>query len=358
MIQSQTLLPVDVIFTPQWWHRNYGLTFQEDFFFDPRTRVANERLMRHALHERFGDLGLGQSEAENRPVVGPVHLAAGFMASAVLGCEIKFSEDGPPQVIPANLTHEQVMNLRVPDLVNTAPMKQQVHMMDVLEGEFGYLEGDVNWGGVQNVALDLRGQQLFLDYCDNPALADHLLNVVAQTELEMATYIRNRTGTTSLSTNRIVASLDSRVNLHSNCSVTMVSNGTYEQFLLRHDQYLADHLQSYGIHYCGTDMEHVLAGFARINGVEFFDVGWGSDIARCRHALPDAFFSLRLSPVRLKTATVEDVRNDLNHLLDRVGPLDRAAVCCVNIDCGTPDENVREIFRVVEQRRSVASRSR
>jgi hypothetical protein len=141
MIRAESLLPVDVIFTPQWWHRNYGLTFREDFFFDPRARVAGERLMRRALHERFGDLGLGQSDAEDRPVVGPVHLAAGFMASAVLGCRIAFSDDGPPQVIPANLSDEQVMELRVPDLLNTSPMKELVDMMGALEREFGYLEG-------------------------------------------------------------------------------------------------------------------------------------------------------------------------------------------------------------------------
>jgi hypothetical protein len=354
MIRAQSVLPVDVVFTPQWWHRNYGLTFREAFFFDPHTRVASERLMRKALYDRFGDLGLGESDAEDRPVVGPVHLAAGFMASAVVGCQIAFSDDGPPQVIPANLSDEQVMALRVPDPVNTAPMKQLVDMMGVLEREFGYLEGDINWGGVQNVALDLRGQQLYLDYFDNPALAHHLLSVVAQTELEMATYMRDRTGTTSLSTNRIVASVDPRINLHSSCSVTMVSNSTYEQFLLKYDQYLASHLKPYGIHYCGADMEHVLDGFTKIEAVEFFDVGWGSDAARCRQALPDAFFSLRLSPVRLKTATTQEICDDLNQLLNQAGPLDRAAVCCVNIDYGTPDENIREIFRVAEKRRSSA----
>jgi len=351
MITAKSLLPVDVIFTPQWWHYNYGLKFREDFFFDAETRVESERLMRAFLYERFGHLGLGERDASPRPLIGPVHLAAGFMASALLGCQVKFSVDGPPQVIPADLTDEQVLEFEAPDITKVSPMKELVDMMDKLEREFGYLEGDINWGGVQNVALDLRGQQLFVDYYDKPDLAVHLLDVVAQAELHMASFIRAKTGTTSLSTNRIVGSVDPSISLHSNCSVTMLSNETYEEFLLRYDIYLADNLQPYGIHYCGNNMEHVLQGFAKIDKAQFFDVGWGSDVAMCRQALPDAFFSLRLSPVRLRTISVEEVRQDVEGLLRQAGPVQKAAVCCVNIDYGTPDENVAEIFRVVDEYR-------
>ena len=53
------VLPVDVIFHPDWWHSHYGLDFREPFHFDPAVRVESERLMRQALFERFGDLGLG-----------------------------------------------------------------------------------------------------------------------------------------------------------------------------------------------------------------------------------------------------------------------------------------------------------
>ena len=38
----------------------------------------------------------------------------------------------------------------------------------------------MNWEGVQNVALNLRGPQLFTDYYDNPALARRLLDISAQ----------------------------------------------------------------------------------------------------------------------------------------------------------------------------------
>jgi hypothetical protein len=305
--------------------------------------------MRTALHQRFGELGLGEApQAESlsppRPVVGPVHLAAGFLPSAVLGCQIRYSADASPEVLPANLTDDQVMALNQPDLASNSTFSRLVALMDTLEAQYGYVEGDVDWEGVQNVALNLRGSQLFLDYYDNPALARHLLDVVARTLLEMATYVRRRTGTNSLAVNRVVGTVDAPISLHSNCTVAMISAATYRRFLLEHDCQMARELWPYGIHHCGSDMHKVRQEYARVEGAEFFDVGWGSDVAACRQALPHAIFSLRLSPVRVATLSPAEVAADVASLLRAAGPLERAVLCCVNLDATTPDENVRAIF--------------
>ena len=351
MIEARGFLPVGVVFHPHWWHEKYGFKFTKEFFTDPEVRVESERRMRHILHERFGDLGLGEEDAQPRPVVGPVHHALGYVLPAILGCEVEYLEDRSPQVITANMSDEQVLALEVPDIQNTSPMKEIIAMMDALEDRFGYLEGDINWEGVQNIALYLRGNQLFLDYYSNPELARRLMDVIVRTIVEVATYVRSRTGTTSITVNPSIAGIDPRINLHSNCSVTMISNETYEEFLLDYDNYLAERLQPYGIHHCGDNMEHVNEGFAKVTGCEFFDVGWGSDVAACREALPDAWFNLRLSPVKLMTCSPQDVKDDVERLLRAAGPLEKASVCCINMDDGTPDENVRAIFEVVERYR-------
>lgn len=355
-VTPKTFLPVEVVFHPDWWHRHYGLTFDEAFFFDPVARVQGERLMRTALHQRFGDLGLGEapgsdSLAPPRPVVGPVHLAAGFLPSAVLGCQIRYFTDASPEVLPANLTDEQVMALDEPDLATNGPWSRFVALMDSLEAQYGYVEGDVDWEGVQNVALNLRGSQLFLDYYDNPALARRLLDVVARTLARMAAYVRRRTGTNSLAVNRAVGTVDAPISLHSNCTVSMVSAATYRQFLLEHDRRLARDLWPYGIHHCGGDMHKVRQEYAKVEGTEFLDVGWGSDVAACRQALPHAIFSLRLSPVRVATLSPEQVVADVTGLLAAAGPLERAVLCCVNLDANTPDENVRAIFQAAAMHR-------
>jgi hypothetical protein len=344
-------LPVEIVFHASWWHRHYGFKFDEGFFFDPVRRVEDERRMRAILHERFSDLGLGEANAAPRPVIGPVNLAAGFLPSAVLGCEVKYFEDASLEVVPANLTDDQVMALEVPNLEANPAFRKLINLMDALEAKYGRLEGDVNWEGVQNLALNLRGQQLFLDYYENPALARRLLDVAERTICAMASYIRRRTGTSSISVNRIVGPVDPRISLHSNCTVTMISAATYHEFLLEHDRKLAAELWPYGIHYCGVDMHKVRNEFAQVDGAELFDVGWGSDVAACRAALPNAVFSLRLNPVRVSSLTRTEVVADVEKLLRAAGPLEKAALCCINMDDKTPDENVRAIFQTAAKYR-------
>ncbi|MEW6231888.1 MAG: uroporphyrinogen decarboxylase family protein [Chloroflexota bacterium] len=350
-ISPKTFLPVEIVFHPSWWNRHYGLTFDEAFFFDPTKRVESERLMRAALYQRFGDLGLGEANAIPRPVIGPVHLAAGFLPSAVLGCQIRYFEDASPEVIPADLSDEQVAALDVPDLGTNPAFGKLIALMDGLQAQYGTLEGDVNWEGVQNVALNLRGAQLFVDYYENPALARRLLDVVARTLTAIAAYVRCRTGSNSMAVNRIVGAVDPHISLHSNCTVAMISARTYRQYLLNYDRQMAKELWPYGIHHCGADMHKVCHEYAMVDGAEFFDVGWGSDVATCRAALPNAIFSLRLSPVRVATLTPTEVMADVENLLRTAGPLERAALCCINMDETTPDANVRAIFEVVERYR-------
>ena len=101
--------------------------------------------------------------------------------------------------------------------------------------------------------------------------------------------------------------------------------------------------------YCGDNLEHVVEAYARIPGLAFVDVGWGSDVAACRKALPETYFSLRLNPARMRTQSPADVRADVGDLVEKAGPLEKLALCCIGMDAETPDENVRAIFEAAER---------
>ena len=351
----KNILPVEVVFHPNWWYRNYGIHFDKDFFFDPLTRVESDRLMRQALFERFSDLGLGEEETNPRPCIGGTLLAAGYMISAILGCEIRYFEDAPPEVLPANLTEKQIFQLEVPTFRDTPIMMDLLKLMDSLYQKFGYLEGDINWEGVQNVALNLRGQQLFLDYYENPEIVKKLLDTVASTITQFLNFMVVRTGSTSVSVNRIVRLVNRRINLHSNCTVTMTSEEFYRKFLLKYDRMFSQTFQPYGIHFCGDDMQRFRHEFAKIENLSFLDVGWESDVKLCRKVFPGTFLSLRLSPVRMKTEPVEVIKNDIMKLLKDAGSFSKTGLCCINMDYGTPDENIRKIYEVAEQFRNTHS---
>jgi uroporphyrinogen-III decarboxylase len=123
----------------------------------------------------------------------------------------------------------------------------------------------------------------------------------------------------------------------------MVSPRLYRDRLLEWDCYLARRLAPFGIHHCGDNL-HLFASAYAETGAVFYDVGWGSDVVRASAALPDAFLNLRLSPVRVLNASPEEVRSDALRLLRAGGSASRVGLCCINMDHGTPDENVRAIL--------------
>jgi hypothetical protein len=215
--------------------------------------------------------------------------------------------------------------------------------MDWLELQFGHVVGDFNTDGVLNTALQIRGQQFFLDLHDDPELVSHLCGVIAETQCRVAEYVRGRTGTCSVAVNRSIVRLDPALYLHADCSTQMVSPPLFKKTLMEYECALAARLQPFGIHHCGNNLQLFAEGYAR-TGAVFYDVGWGSNVARCSQALPDAFLNLRLSPVRMLSQTVDEVRRDVEELLTAANRTERIGLCCINMDAGTPDANVAALL--------------
>ena len=61
-LTADSFLPFELVFNPNWWHRTAGISFERPFYFDPATRIANDVTMRRVLHQRFGDIGLGEAD--------------------------------------------------------------------------------------------------------------------------------------------------------------------------------------------------------------------------------------------------------------------------------------------------------
>jgi uroporphyrinogen-III decarboxylase len=335
-------IPAEVIFNPHWWYQNYGISFDESFYFDRELRIQNDLKMRRALYERFR---LGEPNPGPRPIVGSEHVAGGFVMPALFGCRIRFEADAAPTPVPCDLGAEEALALTAPDIATTWPMSQLIADLDSLQSEFGCVCGDFNLGGILNTALDIRGQQFFMDFYEAPELARHLLSLITEAQIAVATYMRARTGTLSLSTNRSTVNVDPSIFLHSNCSVQMVSPKVYEEFLFPYEKRLAEKLAPYGIHHCGDNLQLYTQCYARLP-VVFFDVGWGSDVARCREELPGAFLNLRLNPVRMLQCTAAEIRRDAEQLLAAADDTRKVGLCCINMDYGTPDENVRALLEV------------
>jgi len=350
IFESKTLLPVAFIFHPEWWYKNYGLNFERDFFYDPETRVEVDLRMRQILNERFGKYGIeNEEDPEPRPCIGAVHLAAGYIISEIFGCDIEFTRDSSPQVIPKNISDSEADRIEPVNLTENRTFLELKMMIESLKKRFGYVVGDINWQGVLNVALDLRGEKIFIDLLQYPERARRIFGAINETIKEFVTYMREETGTTSISVNRSVKFVNPQLNLHSNCSVVMISANSYRDMLLDYDLELARVLKPYGIHHCGNNMHLHAGNYSRIPEAVFFDVGWGSDISICRQKLPEAFLNLRYDPVKIRKAKTDEVKDDIIKMLEASDNPEKTGVCCINMGWDVPDENILTIVRTVNE---------
>jgi len=341
-LRERTPIPVEVVFNPNWWNRNYGISFDEPFYFDKKQRIENDLRMRRALYERYG---IGDANPQPRPIIGSEHVAGGYVVPALLGVPVNFRPAEAPWPSPLNLSREEIMALKAPRMETTWPMDTLIAQMDELEKEFGWVVGDLNTSGILNTALELRGQPLFLDMMEDSEVIEHLFSVVAETQGRVAEYVRSRTGSNSVSTNRSILNYDPGTYLASNCAVQMISPALYERNLLRFECALADRLRPFGIHHCGNNFQKYAKLYAKA-GVVFCDVGWGSDVAQSSKLLPDVFLNLRLNPVRMLQEDRETIYGDTLKLLAAAGRTSKVGVCeCINMDYGTPDEHLKAMFQ-------------
>lgn len=341
-------LPVDIVLSPSWWFKHTGITFDEDFFYHPVHRVESERKMEQVLYEKWGQFGLGVNRKESRPEVGAVHLAAGFLIQEMLGCKVKYEENNPPQVVP---TFKENLSISTDDPFRSIAFKRFEKLTEKLREKYGYLSGDVNWGGILNIALDLRGQELFLDMFENPKDVHHFFSNIENIISRFVNGIQTQTSTSSISVNRNIIHVDKHVFLHSECSHTMISADQYDQYLFDYDRKWSQKERPFGIHYCGEDPHRFAESFARIPNLDFLDVGWGGDLKILRKHLPNTFLNIRMSPVEITSQSVGDIENTVRSTVrDSKNPW-LTGVCCINMDDKVTDEKITAIFNTVNELR-------
>jgi hypothetical protein len=342
-------LPVEVVFHPSWWHRHAGISFDADFFYHPFRRVEAERRMEDVLYQRFGDLGLGKDRGRDLPVIGAVHNAAGFLLSEMLGCRVEYLDDAPPQVIPANRDN---LEIDVEAAFRSPAFRRLEQLVDSLRARYGYAVGDVNWAGILNLALDVRGQAIFLDMVDRPEETKRFLGRIAEVMERFADWIARATGTTSISVNRTVRHIRQPVFLHSECALTMISAAHYREFLRPFDAAWSGRHRPFGIHYCGADPHRFGNKLAGLPALDFLDVGAGGDLRALRRGLPLTFLNIRLSPVEIVDQGPAAVRQTvLDRVSDAVNPY-LTGVCCINMDDRLTDDKIRALFGAVFEMRA------
>jgi methanogenic corrinoid protein MtbC1/uroporphyrinogen-III decarboxylase len=335
-------VPLGVGFYPDWFWRHYGISFDRKYYFDPETRVEARMEIEKRLYERFGDVGLGDPSPKPKPLItfGMV------MLPAVFGCEIVYKDDALPWALPLNLSDAKVMKLQAPDIMSSWPMTEVLRQIDYLKGKYGSVVGDINTTGVQNLALKLRGEQLYIDYFENPGLCHHLLEVCTESIIRLFREVYNITGTGAID---VTPMCDPKLYVIPNCTVEQISLETYEKFVLPYDNQVADACHPIGIHHCGS-VNQVLDGYAKVRNLDFIEIGFGSDVKRTRRVLgPKVAVNARINPVLMKNAAPQDVEAEVKRLITQGDPRQNFSIDTVGLTYETPDENVRTARRTAAE---------
>lgn len=345
MLTNEKILPVDIVLAPEWWNKNEKMTFDPDFFFHPLKRVEAEQQMEKVLYERWGKFGLGTHKDQARPEIGAVHLAAGFLLSEMLGCRVNYSEAHPPQVLPAR---QELRRITTEEAFQSEAFSRVLELAGTLKKKYGCLTGDINWGGILNIAMDLRGEAIFTDMMMTPDEVNEYFSGIAGVIEKFTSFLQTETGTTSISVNRGVRHIRKPVLLHSECSHTMISEEDYENYLLPFDQKWSEK-RPFGIHYCGPDPHRMATAFAKIPHLDYLDLGWGGDVKALRKHLPHTFFNIRLSPVEIARQSHDEIRETIIRLVHDSGNPYLTGVCCINMDDSVSDDRISTIFETVEE---------
>ena len=343
------LLPVEIVFHPSWWNKHTGISFDEDFFHHPVLRVEGERRMEKELYDRFGEFGLGADKDKNLPQIGAVHLAAGYLLSEMFGCRIEYTGNASPQVVCA---HREDFSVNEEDVFTSGAFKKLTALMDTLKTTYGFVCGDIDWGGVLNNAIDLKGENVLIDMALQPEECKAYFRKIGRVTERFFTFIRSQTGTNSISVNRTVRHIAPPVYLHSECTHTMISEDDYREFLMPIDAEWSRKYRPYGIHYCGKDPHRHATAYGELPYLDFFDLGWGGDIAMIRKCLPNTFLNLRLDPVTLNSQSNQEIEGFIRKGVDLSGDPYLTGICCINMDAETDEEKVRTILRAVKTLRT------
>jgi hypothetical protein len=329
-------LRIHMSFTPNWFADRMELDYGERWHTDPFFRRESFVAMARALNKEFPALRLGGDPESLRGDLNQIYTCC--LMGAVFGQEIVYYKGTWPDNRGKPFEDDPAAEeLQVPAFRNLKVFEVLMKQMDVIEREWGAIEGDLNYQGILNIAFRIRGEKIFSDMYEAPNRVHHVLSVVGRTLQEVVDTVFERQRRSGARRDYFVTS---------NCVVNMISGDSYREFLLPYDRELSDHYSIFGVHNCGWNVDAYTQPYSEIRALDYLDFGITSDLPRIKRLCPTALLNLILNP--------EDVLHldsrSLRAMLDRVhGTLGFCRITLGSMDTGTPPKLIEEFFRTAAE---------
>ena len=331
---DEPFLRPEIGFTPNWFHTNYGINFDEKWHTNPAFRKEKLKTLKTDLHSRFPGTQIGHPHL-------PLDLLTGIFGActigAIYGLPIIYAKDNWPICAQNYLSGEQIDKLTPPDLDSNEYFQNLLEQLADIESIEGRIEGFINWQGVLNNAHRLRGEELFFDLIDAPNRAKHLFECVATTMIEAIKKVYTVQNESGVNINFVTVS---------NCLVNMVSPRQYEEFLLPWDIKISQDFECIGIHNCAWTADPYLELYSKVPNVAYIDMGIQSDLPKAKALFRKARRAIMYTPMDLSSKSIPQIKNDLEKIAREYGPCD---IVAADIEAGTPDSKVIEFIDLCEK---------
>ena len=263
--------------------------------------------------------------------------------SADMGSPIEFFEDQPPSIIEAKALlagKRALSSLVVPDPLGGGRMTDRVRAIAALRAEVGAESVVEGWiEGPTDAASNLRGiNTLMLDFTDDPAFVEELMEFVVQVELRFA---------------RAQVEAGADVIGMGDPAASIVGPRHYARFVWPYQKKIVDGVRALGakvrVHICGNTRRSLdLLGQL---GADILDVDSAVEICEARRRTGSEQVLLGgIDPVRtLSLGTPELVRERIAACFEQAGPRYVIGAGC-EVPPETPAENMEALARCADEK--------
>ena len=323
---------IHVSFSPDWFSQRMNLDYGERWHRDPAYRRDSFVAMAEALNREFPQLRLGGTPDSIRGGISQIDTCA--LMAELFGQDPLFSRDKWPENRMVLLNDEAAYRLEVPDIKAHPVYENLMRQIEIIEREWGAVDGELNYQGVLNTAFRLRGEQIFLDMIIEPQRAHRVLDVVCRTMIALVDAVYALQEQTGVRKDYFVTS---------NCVVNMISENHYREFVMPYDRRLSEHYLHFGIHNCGWTVDTYARAYSEIGKLGYLDFGLRSNFEVLRELFPNTLLAVILNPEDVLGRSPSQIERDLRRMKEAAGPF---RIILGSLDGSTDSEEVRGLFRI------------
>ena len=331
---TESDMRVSLGFEPAWFHKRCGIDFSERWHKDPYYRYESLRMMKAELVEAFPTVSYWDlSYEDDLATISGCYGA--YVVPKVFGIPLRYAADRWPVFDPEKkLSVKEIERLDGEKLLEGPFVEELFQQMDIIESEWGKIQGYVNWQGVLNNAFHIRGQDIFLDIYDKPEFVHRFFSSICEVMIRLAKMVQERQRKSGFYIDQFSVS---------NCTVNMVSPEVYREFVFPYDKRIALSFERFGVHTCNWDITSYIELLKELPNLGYLDMGMMSDMAKVRKMFPGTRRAVMYSPTKLEDAPLETIRGDMVEVYHELAPCD---IVMADIQASTPNGRVNELLEI------------